>query len=206
MGGLFLICFDSLLLQKIQDHGNDYYGSVGTFVDLVSQTPSMSGMQTVLVTMKCETSKESTNLEQSCLKLLEITKDHLTSHSSELFLVNEMITTPSNQAASEISENLRTKIATLCSDGKLKQDLEEIRTFSWKKFIDAASQEVEGKRWGWWSKKRISWRVKVFRKLSNHRQCNVMIEYGNSGQDELKLDPELETNCKEDSDSDVEFF
>ena len=33
-----------------------------------------------------------------------------------------------------------------------------------------------------------------------------MIEYGNSGQDELKLDPELETNCKEDSDSDVEFF
>ena len=206
MGGLFLICFDSLLLQKIQDHGNDCYGSVGTFVDLVSQTPSMSGMQTVLVTMKCETSKESTNLEQSCLKLLEITKDHLTSHSSELFLVNEMITTPSNQAASEISENLRTKIATLCSDGKLKQDLEEIRTFSWKKFIDAASQEVEGKRWGWWSKKRISWRVKVFRKLSNHRQCNVMIEYGNSGQDELKLDPELETNCKEDSDSDVEFF
>lgn len=150
MGGLFLICFDSLLLQKIQDHGNDYYGSVGTFVDLVSQTPSMSGMQTVLVTMKCETSKESTNLEQSCLKLLEITKDHLTSHSSELFLVNEMITTPSNQAASEISENLRTKIATLCSDGKLKQDLEEIRTFSWKKFIDAASQEafmsVEQKR------------------------------------------------------------
>ena len=150
MGGLFLICFDSLLLQKIQDHGNDYYGSVGTFVDLVSQTPSMSGMQTVLVTMKCKTSKESTNLEQSCLKLLEIAKDHLTSHSSELFLVNEMITTPSNQAASEISENLRTKIATLCSDGKLKQDLEEIRTFSWKKFIDAASQEafmsVEQKR------------------------------------------------------------
>ena len=45
MGGLFLICFDSLLLQKIQDHGNDYYGSVGTFVDLVSQTPSMSGMK-----------------------------------------------------------------------------------------------------------------------------------------------------------------
>ena len=70
----------------------------------------------------------------------------------------------------------------------------------------AKKVEVEGKRWGWWSKKRISWRVKVFRKLSNHRQCNVMIEYGNSGQDELKLDPELETNCKEDSDSDVEFF
>ena len=42
--GLFLICFHSELLLHIKDSVDDYYGSVGTFVDLVSQTSAKSGL------------------------------------------------------------------------------------------------------------------------------------------------------------------
>ena len=141
--GLFLICFDSLLLQKIDDLDDEYYGAVGTFVNLVSQTSSRSGMKLkiALVATKNETTKQFQNHEASCIKLLEITKDHLTSLPSELFLVNEVFMTSAKKVTVEILENLRTKIATICSDVKLKGDTEEIRPFSWHKFLDAASQD-----------------------------------------------------------------
>ena len=41
----------------------------------------------------------------------------------------------------EILENLRTKIAILCSDKKLKDGPEEIRPFSWHKFFHTASKD-----------------------------------------------------------------
>ena len=144
--GLFLICFDSLLLQKIQDLDDDYYGNVGTFADLVSQTSSKSGMKLkiALVAMKSEIGEASQNFEESCAKLLDMTKDHLVKLSADLFLLNEVITTSSKQVTTDILEKLRTKIATLCSDEKLKEGPEEtrFRPFSWHKFLDAISQEA----------------------------------------------------------------
>ena len=215
--GLFLICFDSWLLQKIEDKGNNYYGTVGTFVDLVSQTSSISGMKLkiALVATKTEASKLPQNLKESCKKLLEITKDHLGSLSPELFLVNEVITTSSQEVTPDILENLRTKIATLCSDRKLKGGFEEMRPFSWHKFLDAASQDlylsVDKAKYLWEKEKDEVGEAKNIspeesRSLLTFQSIvEIMIEEDKSEQnDELKLESELEADANPEEEEKVD--
>ena len=175
-------------------------------MDLVSQTSSISGMKLkiALVATKTEDSKLPQNLKESCKKLLEMTKDHLGSLSPELFLLNEVITTSSQEVTSEILENLRTKIATLCSDGKLKEGSEEMRPFSWHKFLDAASQDlylsVDRAQYLWEKEKDEVGEAKNISReestslLTFQSIVEVMIEEDKAEQnDELKLDSELDT-------------
>ena len=59
----------------VDNLGDEYYGQIGTFVDLVSQTSAKSGMKLkiALVATKDDKSDESS---KSQAKLLEITKNH----------------------------------------------------------------------------------------------------------------------------------
>ena len=42
--GLFLVCFDSTSLD-LEAVGNQYYSSVGTYLDLVDQTAARAGIK-----------------------------------------------------------------------------------------------------------------------------------------------------------------
>ena len=217
--GLFLICFDSLLLQKMENNGDDYYGAVGTFVDLVSQTSSISGMKLkiALVATKTEVSKQTQNLKESCMKLLEITKGHLASFSPELFLLNEVITTSCQEVTSEILENLCIKIATLCSDAKLKGGSEEMRPFLWHRFLDAASQDlylsVDRAKYLWEKEKDEVGEAKNISPeeskslLTFQSIVEVMIEEDKSEQnDELKRDSTLEADVSPEEEEKVDIL
>ena len=123
----------------VDNLGDEYYGQIGTFMDLVSQTSAKSGMKLkiALVATKDDNSEESL---ESQAKLLEITKNHLkkllNELSSKVFLLNEVIMTSSKEVTRKIVENLHKKVALVCSDGKLRSAHEEIRPFSWHKFLN----------------------------------------------------------------------
>lgn len=69
----------------------------------------------------------------------EITKCQLTSAKSGLFLLNEVALISSNGVTRVILEDIRTKVARICSDVKLKAEPEEMQPFSWHKFLDVAA-------------------------------------------------------------------
>ena len=127
----------------VDNLGDEYYGQIGTFVDLVSQTSAKSGMKLkiALVATKDDKSDESS---KSQAKLLEITKNHLKKLlkelSSKVFLLNEVIMTSSKEVTRKIVENLHKKVALICSDGQLRSANEEIRPFSWHKFLNTINQ------------------------------------------------------------------
>ena len=79
-------------------------------------------------------------MESSSRALLEMTKNHLTSKEAEVFLLNEVISSSSSEVTTEMLENIRRKIAAFCSNSELKVGREEIRPFSWHKFIDVAKK------------------------------------------------------------------
>ena len=123
--------------------GDEYFSQIGTFVDLVSQTSSKSGMKLkiALVATKCDNSEESS---ESQAQLLEITKNHLKKLlkelSSKVFLLNEVIMTSSKEVTRKLMEDLHKKVALVCSDGQLRVAPEEFRPLSWHKFLNTISQ------------------------------------------------------------------
>ena len=143
--GLFLICFKSILLASIKDTDDDYYGNVGTFVDLVSQTSSKSGMKlkiALVATQSESLEEESSDLFASCERLLEVTRNHLASLSSDLFFLNEVMMTSSKNATKDALEDLHSKVAAMCCDPQLKVTSEELRPMSWHKFLATVSQSA----------------------------------------------------------------
>ena len=127
--GVFLVCFDSLLLNTIWLR---LLWSSWDFLQVQMK------MKIVLVATKQENIEESKLSEISCTKLLEITKCQLTSAKSGLFLLNEVALISSNKVTRVILEDIRTKVARICSEVKLKAETEEMQPFSWHKFLDVA--------------------------------------------------------------------
>ena len=141
--GLFLICFESRLLQlEFKEMENEYYGNIGTFVDLVSQVSSESGLK-LKIALVATKSENSDQCPESLANLLEITRDHLTSASSQVFFLNEVITTSSKEVTRNILERVYNRVAIMCSDPKLKTTPDEIRPMSWHKFLGVVSQEPQ---------------------------------------------------------------
>ena len=119
--------------------GDQYYGQIGTFVDLVSQTSSKTGMKLkiALVAMQCDSLEGCSDSEAH---LLEITKDHLRDLNSKVFLLKDVIKTSSQCVTREMMENLHKKVALVCSDSQLKAAPEELRPLSWHKFLNAITE------------------------------------------------------------------
>ena len=168
--GLFLVCFKSSLLERLDDLGDEYYGHLGTFVDLVSQTSTRPGMKLKIALVGMQGDSSQGSLE-SRAKLLEITKNHLCREikknnlndiSAKLFLVNEVFMTSSKVVFREVLEKLQKKVALLCSDNRLKMASNEIRPFSWHKFLDRITQfpqmTLEGAKF-WWEQEEESGEV-----------------------------------------------
>ena len=64
----------------------------------------------------------------------------MASLSSDLFFVNEVITTSSMNPTRETLEDLHSKVAAVCCDPQLKVTLDELRPMSWHKFLATASE------------------------------------------------------------------
>ena len=77
-------------------------------MDLVSQTSSKSGMKlkiALVATQRESLNEESFDLPASCEKLLEVTRNHLASLSSDLFFLNEVMMTSSKNATKDALES-----------------------------------------------------------------------------------------------------
>ena len=117
---------------------------MGTFVDLVAQTSSKSGMKLkiVLVATQCESTEASGDLSPSCERLLEVTRNHLASLSADLFFVNEVMMTSSKSPTRDFLEDLHNKVAAICCDPQLKVTADELRPMSWHKFLATVSRSA----------------------------------------------------------------
>ena len=134
-----------MLLDKIEELHREYFGNIGTFVELVSQASSKAGikLKIALVATKCENeTARCGSLDESCAKVIEMTKDHLTSLMSRLYLVNEVIRTSCQEVTRGALEGLHNRVAILCLDGKLRVTPEEMRPLSWHKFLGVVSQKT----------------------------------------------------------------
>ena len=137
--GVFLICFDSHLLglanekNRVQDF---YYGSVGTYIDLICHTTARARLRPkiALVATKVELLPNKDELVES---ILDLTKEHLSSISSDnqVFLVNKVLKTSSAKVTREDLTDFQLKLATLCSSEVLKGESDEARPESWQMLL-----------------------------------------------------------------------
>ena len=81
-------------------------------------------------------------MSASCERLLEVTRNHLASLSSDLFFLNEVLMTSSKNATKDALEDLHSKVAAMCCDSQLKVTSDELRPMSWHKFLATVSQSA----------------------------------------------------------------
>ena len=151
--GVFLICFDSslmqLLLNRCAKQSEDSrekmsldqfcFGSIGTYIDLVCHTTAIARirLKIALVATKTELSKGSPQKEDSFKKVLQHAKQHISliSNNDKVFLLNEVLRTSSAEATKENLTDYHIKLLTLCSHQDLKGDYEEVRPASWQMLL-----------------------------------------------------------------------
>merc|ERR1719391_707410 len=116
-----------------------YFGSIGTYIDLVCHTTATARIRPkiALVATKTELSKDSPHKEKSFIELLEHAKQHISSISNndKVFLLNDVLRTSSAKATKENLTDFHIKLATLCSNENLKGDYDEVRPASWQMLL-----------------------------------------------------------------------
>ena len=146
--GVFLICFDSHLLEKAKEGAKEkegvkakdqvddfYYGSVGTYIDLISNTTEKARLRPKIALVATKTELSSTGKDYN--EILDRTKRHLSSvaKGNKVFLVNEVLKTSSAKVSREDLTDFHLRLATLCSDKELKEEYEEVRPASWQTLL-----------------------------------------------------------------------
>ena len=144
--GVFLICFDSHLLEKAKERAKEkegvkdqvddfYYGSVGTYIDLISNTTEKARLRPKIALVATKTELSSTGTDY--IEILDRTKQHLSSvaKGNKVFLVNEVLKTSSAKVSRKDLTDFHLRLATLCSDKELKEEYEEVRPTSWQTLL-----------------------------------------------------------------------
>ena len=140
--GIALICFDSGLLNSMEDTESKYYSQVGTYIDLLCQRQNQ-GLKIVLVATKVdhETDEEKNKLFSA---VLQRAKGHISDLKLQdpIFLVDEILQTSSKEVTSQAMMELYRKVATMMASSKLPHPKKKHVPNIWYNWLEKLRSEA----------------------------------------------------------------